>query len=104
MLAITEPRDEDQVGEGKGVPNEVEVRGREDQNEIRPLRRCRPYQPVIQGGSAIPGSRATRTTTSMITRDWDRPIDEREGLPTMQMLSEAAKQVPRKEAVEPNYP
>jgi len=29
-LAVTEPRDEDQVRGGRGVPNQVEVRGRED--------------------------------------------------------------------------
>jgi len=27
VLAVTEPRDEDQVREGRGVPNQVEVRG-----------------------------------------------------------------------------
>jgi len=47
--------------------------------------------------SAIPGSRATGATTSTITQDGDRPIDERKGLPTVQMLSEVAKQVQRKE-------
>jgi len=52
---------------------------------------------VIQGDSAILGSRATGATTSTIPRDCDRPIDERKGLPTVQMLSEAAKQVRRKE-------
>ena len=79
------------------MPNQVEVRGREDRNEITTFRRCRPYRTVIQGDSAIPGSRATGATTSTITRDCDRPIDERKGLPTVQMLSEAAKQVRRKE-------
>jgi len=34
VLAVTEPRDEDQVKEGRGVPNQVEVRGRKDRNEI----------------------------------------------------------------------
>jgi len=97
-LAVTEPRDEDQVRGGRGVPNQVEVRGREDRNEITTFRRCRPYRTVIQqGDSAVPGSRVTGATTSMITRDCDRPIDERKGLPTVQMLSEAAKQVRRKE-------
>ena len=46
----------------------------------------RPYRTMMPGGSAIPGSRATGATTSTITRDCDRPIDEgrrpREG-PTM---------------------
>jgi len=93
VLAVTEPRDEDQVREGKGVPDQIEVRGKEDRNEITTFRRCRPYRTVIQGDNAIPGSRATGATTSTITRDCDRPIDERNGLPTVQMLSEAAKQV-----------
>jgi len=90
VLAVTEPRGEYQVREGKGVPNRVQVRGREDRNEITIFRRCLPYRAVIQGDSAIPGSRATGATTSMITRDCDRRIDERKGLPTVQMLSEAA--------------
>ena len=30
VLAVTEPRDEDQVREERGVPNRVEVGGRED--------------------------------------------------------------------------
>ena len=52
---------------------------------------------MLQGESAIPGGRATGATTSTIARDCDRPIDERKGLPTVQELSEAAKQVRRKE-------
>ena len=97
VLAVTEPRYEDQVGEGKGVPDQVEVRGKEDRGEITTFRRCRPYRTVIPRISAIPGSRATGATTSTITRNCDRPIDERKGLPTGQMLSEAAKQVRTKE-------
>jgi len=97
VLAVTEPPDEDQVREGRGVPNQAEVRGREDRNEITTFRQCRPYRTVLQGDSAIPGSRATGATTSTITRHCDRPIEERKGLPTVQMLSEAAKQVRRKE-------
>ena len=79
------------------MPNQVEVRGREDRKEITSIRRCRLYRTVIQGDSAIPGSRATRATTSKITQDWDRPIDERKRLPTVQMLSAAGKQVRRME-------
>jgi len=30
VLAVTEPRDEDQVRKGKGVPDQIEVRGKED--------------------------------------------------------------------------
>jgi len=53
VLAVTEPRDEDQVREGKGVPDQIEVRGKEDRNEITTFRQCRPYRTVIQGDSAI---------------------------------------------------
>jgi len=63
VLAVTEPRDEDQVREGKGVPDQIEVRGKEDRKEITTFRRCRPYRRVIQGHSAIPESRATGATT-----------------------------------------
>jgi len=80
LLAVTEPRDEDQVRAGKGVPNRVEVQGREDRYEIMTFRRCLPDRTVIQADSAIPGSRATWATTSTITPDWDRPIDERKGV------------------------
>jgi len=34
VLAVTEPQDKNQVRERKGVANRVEVRGREDRNEI----------------------------------------------------------------------
>jgi len=43
VLALLEPRDEDQVKEGRGVSNQVEVQGREDRNEITTFRQCRPY-------------------------------------------------------------
>jgi len=84
VLAVTEPWDEDQAGGGRGVPNQVELREREDRSEITTFRRCRPYRTVIQEDSAIPGSRATGATTSTITRDCDQPIDERKGLQTVQ--------------------
>jgi len=71
VLAVTEPWDEDQVRGGRCVPNQVEVRRREDRNKISTFRQCRPYPTVIQGDSAIPGSRATRATTSTIARDCD---------------------------------
>jgi len=96
VLAVTEPRDEDQVRKGKAAPDQIEVQGKEDRNDITTFRRCRPYRTVIQGDNAIPGSRSTGATTSTITRDRDRPIDEGKGLPTVRMLSEAAKQVRRK--------
>jgi len=34
VLAVTEPWDKDQVREGRGVPNQIEVQGKEDRNEI----------------------------------------------------------------------
>jgi len=34
VLAVTEPRDEDQVRGGRAVPNQVEVRGREARKDI----------------------------------------------------------------------
>ena len=34
VLAVTEPQDEDQVRGGRGLPNQVEVRGKEDRNEM----------------------------------------------------------------------
>ena len=52
---------------------------------------------MIQGDSAIPGSRARGANTSPIARDCDPPIDDKKGLPTVQLLSETAKQVRRKE-------
>jgi len=84
-------------GGRKGCAQSTRSTRGEDRNERRTFRRCRPYRTVIQGDSAIPGSRATGATTSTITPACDRPIDERKGLPTVQMLSEAAKQVRRKE-------
>ena len=36
----------------------------------------RPYRTIMPGDSAIPGSRATGVSTSTITRNCDRPINE----------------------------
>ena len=52
-----------------------------NQSEITVFLRCRQYRTEISGDSAIPESRATRATTSPITRDWNRPIDEVKALP-----------------------
>jgi len=104
VLAVTDPGHEELAREGKGVPNRVEVRGREHQNTITTLLQCRLYRTVIQGHSAIPGRRAIRATTWTIIRDCDQPIDEGQGLPTVQMLSEVGKQVQSEEGVEPNDP
>ena len=43
VLAVTEPRDQDQVREWKAVPDQIQVRGKEDRNEITTFRRCQPY-------------------------------------------------------------
>ena len=67
VLALTEPRDEDQVSGVRGVPNQVRVQGREDQKKITTFQRCRPYRTVLHGDSAILGSRATGATTATIT-------------------------------------
>jgi len=40
VLGATELREEDQVRAWWGVPNQVEVRGREDRNEITTFPRC----------------------------------------------------------------
>jgi len=79
VLAVTEPRDEDQVREGKGEPDQTEVRGKEDRNEITAFRRCRPYRTVIPGDSAIPGSRATGASTSPITDTATDPLMKERG-------------------------
>ena len=57
-LAVTEPRDIDQVRGGRGVPNQVEVQGREDRNESMTFPLWRPYRTVIQEDSAIPGTQS----------------------------------------------
>jgi len=56
VFAVTEPRDEDNEREERGMPNQIDVRGREDRNEIRTVRQCRLCRIVIQGDSAILGS------------------------------------------------
>jgi len=50
----------------------------------------------MQGDSAIRGSKDSGATTATITRDWNPFIEERNGLPTVQLLSEVAKQVLRR--------
>ena len=40
VLAGTKPQDEDQVEGGRAVPNQVEVRGKEDGSEITTFRPC----------------------------------------------------------------
>ena len=68
-----------------------------DRSEITVFRRCRPYRTVPSGDSAIPESRATGATTSPITRDCYRPIDEGEGLPTVQSVKRGQRNTVRRE-------
>ena len=49
-----------------------------------------PYRPCISGESAIPESRATRATTSPITRNCDRVLTMEGGLPTVQIAKGVA--------------
>ena len=69
FVAVTKQRDEDPVRGERGVPSKVHVQGRENGNEMTTFQQCRPYRTVSQGDSAIPGSRASRASTSMIARD-----------------------------------
>ena len=73
-----------------------------DRNKITAFRRCRPYRNRLSGDSAIPESRATGATTSPITRDCDRPIDEREGLPTVQSAKRGQRNTVQREEGESN--
>ena len=63
-----------------------------DRSEITIFQRCRLYRTGLSGDSAIPESRATRATTSLITRDCNRLVEEVRGLPTVEKcLARAAK-------------
>jgi len=52
----------------------------------------RPYRPSISGESTIPESRATRATTSPITRNCDLVLTMEGGLPTVQNAKRDASQ------------
>ena len=84
-LAVTGPQDELSKGGGRGRANTRSTR-EGDRSEITVFRRIRPYRTVFSGDSAIPESRATGATTSPITRDCNRPIDEGTGCPTVQSV------------------
>ena len=81
-LAVTEPRERN-TGHERNHPRSRREAGPKRGHDFST---SRPYRKMMPGESAIPGSRATGATTSTITRDCDRPIDEgrrpREG-PTM---------------------
>ena len=84
-FAVTGPLDEASNGGGRGRPTTRSTR-EGDRNEIIVFRRCRQYRTVFSGDSAIPESRATGATTSPITRDCNRPLDEGRGCPTVQSV------------------
>ena len=67
-------------GGRRGRPNNEKYEGRRPKRD-HSFRRCRPYRTVFSGDSAIQESRTTGATTSPITRDCNRPIDEVKGLP-----------------------
>ena len=89
-LAVTGPQDEPSKGGARGRPNTRSTR-EGDRSKIIVFRRCRPYRTVFSGDSAIPQSRATGATTSPITRDCNRPIDEGRGCPTVQSVKRERK-------------
>jgi len=69
--------------EREGSPDQ-EVRTRRTETRSR-LFDNRPYRPCTSGESAIRESRATRATTSPITRSCDRVLTMEGGLPTVQI-------------------
>ena len=88
--------------EGGGVDPTPRSTREGDQNGITAFRRCRLYRNRLSGDSAIPESRATGATTSPITRDGDRPIDEVTGLPTVQSAKRVQRNTVRREEGESN--
>ena len=82
-LAVTRRQDEPSKGGGRGRPNTRTTR-EGDRSEITVFRRYLPYRIVFSGDSAIQESRATGATTSQITPDGNRPIDEGRVSPTVQ--------------------
>ena len=91
------PPDETVEAEGGGVDPTPRSTKEGDRNRITAFRRCRPYQNRLSGDSAIPESRATGASTSPTTRDCDRPIDEGEGLPTVQSVKRGQRNSVRRE-------
>ena len=101
-LAVTWPTDETVEAEGGGVDPTPRSTREGDRSGITVFRRCRPYRTVFSGDGAIPESRTTGATTSPITPDCDRPIDEGEGLPTVQSGKRGQRSTVRREEGESN--
>jgi len=76
------------AGEGR-LAEDQEVRTRRTETRSR-LFENQPYRPCTSGESAIPESRATRATTSPITRSCDRVLTMEGGLPTVQIAKRDA--------------
>ena len=96
-MAVTGPPDESVGAGGGGVDPTPRSMREADRNEITAFRRYRPYRNRPSGDSAIPESRAPGATTSPITRDCERPIDEGEGLPTVQSAKRGQRSTVRRE-------
>jgi len=77
-----------EAGEGR-LAEDQEVRTRRTETRSRFFDN-RPYRPCTSGESAIPESRATRATTSPITRSCDRLLTMEGGLPTVQIAKRDA--------------
>ena len=101
-MAVTWPPGETVGEEGGGVDPTPRSTSEGDRNEITAFRQCRPYRNRLSGDSAIPENRATGATTSPITRDCDRPVDEGEGLPTVQSAKREQRNTVRREEGESN--
>ena len=101
-MAVTWPPDETVGEEGGGVDPTPRSATEGDRNEITAFRGCRPYRNRLSGDSAIPENRATGATTSPMTRDCDRPIDEGKGLPPVQRAKRGQRNTVRREERESN--
>ena len=71
-MAVTERRERN-TGDERSNPRSTREGGPKLGHDFST---SRTYRTMMPGDSAIPGSRATGATTSTITRDCDRPIDE----------------------------
>ena len=77
-----------EAGEGR-LAGHQEVRTRRTETRSQFFEH-RPYGPSISGESAMPESRATRATTSLMTRSCDRVLTIEEGLPAVQVAKRDA--------------
>ena len=92
-MAVTEPRKRN-TGHESNDPRSTREGGPKRGHDFST---SRPYRTMMPGDSAIPGSKATGATSSTITRDCDRPIDEGEGLPTVQSAKRGQRNTVRRE-------